>query len=106
GPPVLPINKNNFGKPPESLQTALGYDMVIVIAAAVKAAGSFEGTAVAAALNNLENVQGATGLISYKDSPVGRGLPKKLYAVTTFDLANHKFNVVDLVWPEKIPAVH
>lgn len=98
--------QNKFGKPPESLQTALGYDLIMVVAAAVKAAGSTDGTAVATALNNLENVKGATGLISYKNSPVGRGLPKKYYAITTFDVANHKFNVVDLVWPEKIPMVH
>ena len=93
-----------FGNPPESLQTALGYDLIVVVAAAVKAAGTTDGEAVAMALNNLENVQGATGLISYKNSPVGRGLPKKDYAITTFDRAGKKFNVVELVWPEKIPA--
>ena len=32
-----------FGSPPESLQTALGYDLVMVVAAAVEKAGSFEG---------------------------------------------------------------
>jgi branched-chain amino acid transport system substrate-binding protein len=95
-----------FGKPPESLQTALGYDLVMVVAAAVKAADSIDGTAVATALNNLENVQGATGLISYKNSPVGRGLPKKFYAITKFDRTNHRFNVVELAWPEKIPTIH
>ena len=98
--------EKKFGKPPESLQTALGYDLVMVVAAAVKAAGRTDGTAVATALNKLENAQGATGLITYKDSPVGRGLPKKFYAVTTFDRANHKFNVVELAWPQKIPTLH
>jgi branched-chain amino acid transport system substrate-binding protein len=98
--------EKKFGKPPESLQTVLGYDLVMVVAAAVKAAGRTDGTAVATALNKLENAQGATGLITYKDSPVGRGLPKKFYAVTTFDRANHKFNVIELAWPQKIPTLH
>lgn len=95
-----------FGKPPESLQTALGYDLVMVVDAAVKAADSVDGTEVAHALNNLENVQGATGLINYKNSPVGRGLPKKFYAITKFDRAHQRFEVVELGWPEKIPVVH
>ena len=71
--------EKKFGKPPESLQTALGYDLVMVVAAAVKAAGRTDGTAVATALNQLENAQGTAGLITYKDSPIGRGLPKKFY---------------------------
>ena len=77
----------------------------MVVAAAVKAAGGTDGTAVATALNQLENAQGTTGLITYKDSPIGRGLPKKFYAVTTFDRPNHRFKVVELAWPQKIPRL-
>lgn len=96
------LYEETFGGPPESLQTALGYDMIKVVAAAVEAAGTTEGTAVAEALANLENVEGATGLITYKDSPVGFGLPLKLYAITEFDLTNQEFVVIDNAFPEVI----
>jgi branched-chain amino acid transport system substrate-binding protein len=92
-----------FDGPPESLQTALGYDLVKVVAAAVTAAGSTDGPKIRDALSNLENVPGATGPITYKNSPVGQGLPKKLYAIVKFDLANRKFIVEDNVFPESIP---
>lgn len=94
-----------FGGDPESLQTALGYDLVVSVAAAVEAAGSTEGAAVRDALDNVENVAGATGLISYKNSPIGRGIPKKDYAVVTFDRANRKFTVVEVGFPQKFPPV-
>lgn len=94
-----------FGADPESLQTALGYDLVVSVAAAVEAAGSTEGAAVRDALDNVENVAGATGLISYKNSPIGRGIPKKDYAVVTFDRANRKLVVVEVGFPQKFPPV-
>lgn len=94
-----------FGGDPELLQTALGYDLVVSVAAAVEAAGSTEGAAVRDALDNVENVAGATGLISYKNSPIGRGIPKKDYAVVTFDRANRKFTVVEVGFPQKFPPV-
>lgn len=94
-----------FGADPESLQTALGYDLVVSVAAAVEVAGSTEGAAVRDALDNVENVAGATGLISYKNSPIGRGIPKKDYAVVTFDRANRKFVVVEVGFPQKFPPV-
>ncbi len=94
------------GNPPESLQTALGYDLIKVVEAAVIAADSLDGKAIAEALNNLENVKGATGIISYKDSPVGRGLPKKDYAVTKFDRENKAFIVLETFFPEKIPNMN
>ena len=97
------LYEDKFGGPPESLQTALGYDLIKVVTAAVEAAGTTDGPAVRDALHNLENVEGATGPITYKDSPVGKGLPKKLYAIVKFDLANKQFIVEDNVFPESIP---
>ena len=94
-----------FGGDPESLQTALGYDLVVSVAAAVEAADSTDGPAVRDALNNIENVAGATGLITYKDSPIGRGVPKKDYAVVKFDRANRKFIVEEVGFPEKFQSV-
>ena len=97
--------KAKFGGDPESLQTALGYDLVVSVAAAVEAAGSIDGPAVRDALNNIENVAGATGLITYKSSPIGRGIPKKDYAVVKFDRTNRKFLVEEVGFPEKFPPV-
>jgi branched-chain amino acid transport system substrate-binding protein len=97
--------KTKFGSDPESLQTALGYDLVVSVAAAVEAAGTFDGSAVRDAMDNLKDVPGATGLITYKDSPIGRGIPKKDYAIVTFDTANKKFIVESVGFPEKFPAV-
>ena len=57
------------------------------------------------ALHELEDVPGATGLITYKDSPIGKGIPKKDYAIVTFDTANRKFVVENVGFPEKFPAV-
>jgi branched-chain amino acid transport system substrate-binding protein len=94
-----------FGGDPESLQTALGYDLVVSVAAAVEVAGSVDGPAVRDALNNVENVAGATGLITYKNSPIGRGIPKKDYAVVKFDRTNRKFLVEEVGFPQKFPAV-
>jgi branched-chain amino acid transport system substrate-binding protein len=96
------LYRKKFGGAPESLQTALGYDLIQVVAAAVAKAGSMDGTKVRDALSNLENVPGATGPISYKDSPVGAGLPKKLYAIVKFDRSQKEFVVEDNVFPKEI----
>ena len=61
-----------------------------------------DGAKVRDALSNLENVPGATGPISYKDSPVGAGLPKKLYAIVKFDRSQKEFVVEDNVFPKEI----
>ncbi len=94
-----------FGGPPESLQTALGYDLIVSVAAAVEAAQTFDGAAVRDALLNLKDVPGATGLITYKDSPIGKGIPEKDYALVTFDVPNKKFIVQSVGFPEKFPSV-
>ncbi len=57
------------------------------------------------ALDNIENVPGATGLINYKNSPIGRGIPKKDYAMVKFDTEKKLFVVEGVGFPEKFPAV-
>lgn len=94
-----------FGSNPESLQTALGYDLIVSVAAAVQAAGTTDGAAVRDALDNLENVQGATGPITFKNSPIGRGIPKKDYSLVQFDLDKHQFVAISTGFPEKFPPV-
>ena len=51
---------------------AVGYDLVIVVAEAVKAAGTTDPIAIRDALAELENVRGATSLITYKGT---NGMP-------------------------------
>lgn len=58
--------KTKYGKVPESVFAATGYDLVKVIEAAVKKAGSTDPKKVRDAMNELENVDGATGTITYK----------------------------------------
>lgn len=55
-----------YGEPNDTIFTATGYDAMLVIAAAVEAAGSTEGSAIRDAWDNLENVQVATGTMTYK----------------------------------------
>ena len=55
-----------YGEPNDTVFTATGYDLMMVIAAAVEAAGSTDGQAVRDAWDNLENVAVATGTITYK----------------------------------------
>jgi branched-chain amino acid transport system substrate-binding protein len=95
-----------FGDKPESLQTALGYDLIVTVAAAVEAAGTFDGEAVRDAMHQLENVPGATGVITYKDSPIGPGIPKKDYAVVTFDREKKEFVVESVGFPESYPTTN
>ena len=54
------------GNASETVFNAVGYDLIKVIEAAVLAAGSTDPVAIRDALANLENVQGATSLITYK----------------------------------------
>ena len=54
-----------YGSPPDSVFAATGYDLVKVIEAAVTAADSTDPQKVRDAIDGLENVQGATGTITY-----------------------------------------
>jgi branched-chain amino acid transport system substrate-binding protein len=67
-----------YGKPPESIMDALGYDLAMIVNAAVTKANSTDPAKIRDALANLENVQGATAVISYKG---GNGTPTRPVAV-------------------------
>lgn len=61
------------GSPSETVFNAVGYDLVTVVAEAVKAAdGSTDPVAIRNAMAELENVRGATSLITYKGT---NGMP-------------------------------
>jgi len=59
------LYKKKLGKENISAYTALGYDSIKLIEAAVKKAVSVEGRAIRDALDSLENVQGASAKITY-----------------------------------------
>ncbi len=59
--------EEKYGTPNDTVFTATGYDLMMVIAAAIEAADSTDGPAIRDAWDNLENVQVATGSITYKD---------------------------------------
>jgi branched-chain amino acid transport system substrate-binding protein len=67
-----------YGKPPESIMDALGYDLAKIVEAAVTAADSTDPQKVRDALADLQDVQGATATISYKG---GNGTPARPVAV-------------------------
>jgi branched-chain amino acid transport system substrate-binding protein len=59
--------KAEHGTEPDTIFIATGYDaMKIIEAAVIAAGGDLSGAALRDALDNLENVQGATGSITYK----------------------------------------
>ncbi len=76
GSPLEDFEKNfarKYGNAPESIYSAVGYDLIKVIEAAVIAAnGSTDPKAIRDAMADLEDVQGATGLITYKGT---NGMP-------------------------------
>ncbi len=76
--------EKKFGRPSETIYTALGYDIMQVIAAAIEAAGSTEGPALRDAIAGLANVQGAAGSITYS----GRDDRMPLRDVTLVRVAN------------------
>lgn len=94
-----------YGSVPGSLQTALGADLADEIAAAVKAAGSTDGTKVAAALRSLATIPGATGPVDYGGSTkagLTPGVPKKLFTVATFDRPTKSFKVLKSFFPKRV----
>ena len=75
GSPLEAFDKafeQKYGSAPESIYSAVGYDLIKVIEAAVIVAGSTDPTKIRDAMADLENVQGATGLITYNGT---NGMP-------------------------------
>jgi branched-chain amino acid transport system substrate-binding protein len=95
---AIDIYTKKYGKPPTGGLGVLGADIVLLLSAAVEKAGTTTDTAkILDALENLENVEGATGPITYK----GRnGIPKKDIVVLKTDLPNKGFEQVERFYPE------
>jgi branched-chain amino acid transport system substrate-binding protein len=69
GSPLEAFNQKyeaKYGAPPDTVYTAIGYDLIKVVEAAAIAADSTAPDALWQAITTLENVQGATSLITYK----------------------------------------
>lgn len=90
GNPLDVYNKKyeaKYGAAPDTIYTAIGYDLVKVIEAAVLAAGSTEPDAVWQAIRGLENVQGATSKITYKGT---NGVPIREVAIVRIEDGNRQ----------------
>ncbi len=70
--------KKVYGKESETVFNAIGYDLVKVIEAAVLACNSTDSRKIRDAVAELENVQGATGSITYKGT---QGMPLRQVAL-------------------------
>jgi len=70
--------KAKYGSDPDTIYTAIGYDLIKVLEAAVLKAGSTDRAAIWQAVRELENVQGATSTITYKGT---NGIPLRQVAL-------------------------
>lgn len=84
-----------YGKAPESVFAATGYDLIKVVEAAVTSAQSIDPQAVRNAIDTLVDVQGATGSITYLDQ--GR-IPLKSVSLVKVD--NGKFALLGTKTPD------
>ena len=92
-----------YGKETESIMDALGYDLAMVVEAAVTKADSVDPEKIRAALADLENVQGATGVISYKG---GNGTPTRPVCIIRIEGGKRVLVSRKAPDPAIIPAPH
>jgi branched-chain amino acid transport system substrate-binding protein len=87
--------KAHYGEETQTVFNATGYDLIKIIAAAVKASGGkTDGQSIRDALDNLENVEIATGTITYK------GMNRvPIRSVALNKIADGKKTYVDTVVP-------
>jgi len=91
--------KTEYGHDPENAFAALGYDTLMLMADAIKRAGSTDSAAVKAALEATSNFPGITGAITFA---AGSHVPQK--GVTVIAVKGGKFTLGAEVVPEKVPA--
>jgi branched-chain amino acid transport system substrate-binding protein len=87
-----------YGKVPDSVFAALGYDGINLMADAITRAGETGGEKVRDALGETEGFKGATGDITYKD---GSHIPDK--SVALIEVKDGKFNLIKIVVPTTVP---
>lgn len=87
-----------YGHDPENAFAALGYDAMMLMADAIKRAGSTDPAAIAQAIKETNAYPGITGSITYGDSNV----PQK--GVTLIKIDGGKFTLGAELVPSKVPA--
>jgi branched-chain amino acid transport system substrate-binding protein len=90
--------KTEYGQEPQSVFAALGYDGINLVADAIKRAGSTDHKAIRDALAATKGWKGSSGEITY---PPGERIPSK--SVALIEVKDGKFNLLDVVVPNKIP---
>lgn len=90
------------GDPPDASFIATGGDLVLLIQEAIRNAGSVEGPDVRDAFDNLSDVQGISGPITYADAPLPRNPIKNVNIVEWVD---GEQECVTNFYPEEIPEL-
>ena len=90
--------EGEYGKPPEAVFAALGYDGIKLMADAITRAGTIDGAAVRDALAATQGFEGVTGTISYEP---GSRIPSK--SVALIEVTDGKNNLLKIVVPEVVP---
>jgi branched-chain amino acid transport system substrate-binding protein len=88
-----------YGRAPENVFAALGYDGVNLMAAAIERAGTTDGPAVREALAATAGFEGVTGTISYEE---GSRIPSK--SVALIEVVDNENTLIEVVVPENVPA--
>lgn len=104
GSPLEAFNakyKEKYGSDPDTIYTAIGYDLVKVLEAAVLKAGSTDRAAIWQAVRELENVQGATSTITYKGTT---GVPIRQVSLIRITKGQREFVRQEAPDPALIPA--
>ncbi|HYO30143.1 MAG TPA: ABC transporter substrate-binding protein, partial [Thermomicrobiales bacterium] len=87
-----------YGRAPENVFAALGYDGVNLMADAMTRAGTVDGPAVRDALAATEGFEGVTGTISYAE---GSRIPSK--SVALIEVVDNANTLIEVVVPENVP---
>ena len=87
-----------YGKAPDSVFAALGFDGINLMADAITRAGDTNGEKIRDALGQTTGFKGATGEISYKN---GSHIPDK--SVALIEVKDGKFNLIKIVVPTTVP---
>lgn len=88
-----------YGRPPQQTFSALGYDAVLLLADAIKRAGSTDPAAIQKALEATRHFPGVAGTISFAPK---NHVPLK--SVTVIAVKNGAFTLATELEPEDVPA--
>jgi branched-chain amino acid transport system substrate-binding protein len=90
--------EEEYGKVPDAVFAALGFDGINLMADAITRAGETGGEKVRDALGATTGFKGATGEITYKD---GSHIPDK--SVALIEVKDGKFSLIEIVVPAQVP---